>query len=166
LSPVAREQKKKKKPKFSKEGRARDFAIISLFASQSLRVALLQEIDTSKKRTFGSEKRRRERKKMKSMNDNNGSNNNWLGFSLSPHMKMEVTSDAQHQYHHHQPQPVSTAVPASFYLSPQLNNSGICYVVGENGGYHSPLSVMPLKSDGSLCIMEALSRSQPEGVLN
>ncbi|KAE8057010.1 hypothetical protein FH972_013732 [Carpinus fangiana] len=103
---------------------------------------------------------------MKSMNDNNGSNNNWLGFSLSPHMKMEVTSDAQHQYHHHQPQPVSTAVPASFYLSPQLNNSGICYVVGENGGYHSPLSVMPLKSDGSLCIMEALSRSQPEGMVS
>jgi AP2-like factor (ANT lineage) len=113
--------------------------------------------------------RQRERKKMKSMNDNNGSNNNWLGFSLSPHMKMEVTSDHpqhhQHQYHH-QGQPSSAAVPTSFYLAPQLNNSGICYLVGENGGYHSPLSVMPLKSDGSLCIMEALSRSQPEGVLN
>lgn len=108
---------------------------------------------------------------MKSMNDNNGSNNNWLGFSLSPHMKMEVTSDHpqhhQHQYHHQPQQPSSSAVPTSFYLSPQLNTSGICYVVGENAGYHSPLSVMPLKSDGSLCIMEALSRSQPpEGLLN
>ncbi|XP_074365943.1 AP2-like ethylene-responsive transcription factor ANT [Apium graveolens] len=29
-----------------------------------------------------------------------------------------------------------------------------------NDAFHSPLSVMPLKSDGSLCIMEALSTSQ------
>lgn len=79
------------------------------------------------------------------MNDsptnNNGSNNNgtpnWLGFSLSPHMKMEDP-------HHHN-------VPTSFFISSSY---------GENGVFHSPLSVMPLKSDGSLCIMEALSRSQ------
>jgi AP2-like factor (ANT lineage) len=114
---------------------------------------------------------------MKSMsNNNNGSNNNWLGFSLSPHMKMEAASDPQHhhQYHHetqtqtHAPtaDSVSAAVPTSFYLSTSLfNSSGICYGVGENGGFHSPLSVMPLKSDGSLCIMEALTRSQPEGLL-
>ena len=106
---------------------------------------------------------------MKSMNDNNSnSNNNWLGFSLSPHMKMEVTSDPHHHHHqqqqqyHHQGQASSVAAPTSYYL----NSSGFCYVVGENGGFHhSPLSVMPLKSDGSLCIMEALSRSQPEGLL-
>jgi AP2-like factor (ANT lineage) len=117
----------------------------------------------------------REKLKMKSMsNNNNGSNNNWLGFSLSPHMKMEAASDPQHhhQYHHqtqtHAPtaDSVSAAVPTSFYLSTSLfNSSGICYGVGENGGFHSPLSVMPLKSDGSLCIMEALTRSQPEGLL-
>ncbi|KAK9270555.1 hypothetical protein L1049_026136 [Liquidambar formosana] len=111
---------------------------------------------------------------MKSMNDNNNgsNNNNWLGFSLSPHMKMEVTSDPQHhhQYHHHQTQAasaaVSNSVPASFFLSPShLNNSGICYGVGENAGFHSSLAVMPLKSDGSLCLMEAFSRSQPEGMV-
>ncbi|KAK0576522.1 hypothetical protein LWI29_018979 [Acer saccharum] len=117
---------------------------------------------------------------MKSMNDDsNGSNNNnnWLGFSLSPHMKMEVNNtdpnnhhQPHHQHHHHhqyhQSQSpsaaVSNAVPTSFYLSSHLNTSGICYGVGENGAFHSPLSVMPLKSDGSLCIMEALTRSQPE----
>lgn len=104
---------------------------------------------------------------MKSMNDNNnGSNNNWLGFSLSPHMKMEVASDPQY---HHQTQPaaaaVSSAVPTSFFLSPHLNSSAIYYGVGENGAFHSHLSVMPLKSDGSLCIMEALSRSQQEGMV-
>ncbi|CAK7347381.1 unnamed protein product [Dovyalis caffra] len=111
---------------------------------------------------------------MKSTSDNsNGSNNNWLGFSLSPHMKMEVASDPQHnhQYHHQTHAPaavsVSAAVPTSFYLStPHFNSSGICYGVGENGGFHSPLSVMPLKSDGSLCIMEALTRSQPEGMVS
>ncbi|CAK9137664.1 unnamed protein product [Ilex paraguariensis] len=105
---------------------------------------------------------------MKSMSDdNNGSNNNnnWLGFSLSPHMKMEATSEAQ-QHHHHQRyshQSAATAVPTGFYISSShLNSSAICYGVEENGGFNSPLSVMPLKSDGSLCIMEALARSQPE----
>lgn len=113
---------------------------------------------------------------MKSVNDNNnGSNNNWLGFSLSPHRKMEVASEPQHHHHqyHHEPQApsavssaVSSAVPTGFYLSSShFNSSGICYGVGENVGFHSPLSVMPLKSDGSLCIMEALTRSQPEGLL-
>lgn len=108
---------------------------------------------------------------MKSISDDtNGSNNSWLGFSLSPHMKMEVNTDPHHQYHHHHSQPpptaVSNAIPTSFYLSSSpINTTGICYGdVGENGAFHSPLSVMPLKSDGSLCIMEALTRSQPEGL--
>ncbi|KAL5558710.1 hypothetical protein UlMin_034921 [Ulmus minor] len=107
---------------------------------------------------------------MKSMNDhnnNNGSsNNNWLGFSLSPQMKMELTSSDPNQYHHQaqaSSPAVSNAIPTSFYMSSShLNTSGLCYGVGENSGFHSSLSVMPLKSDGSLCIMEALSRSQPE----
>ncbi|KAJ0025372.1 hypothetical protein Pint_08607 [Pistacia integerrima] len=108
---------------------------------------------------------------MKSVNDdsNGNTNNNWLGFSLSPHMKMEVNSEPHHQYHHQThppPTPVSNAVPTSFYLSSSnLNPTGICYGVGENGAFHSPLSVMPLKSDGSLCIMEALTSSQAEGLL-
>ncbi|OMO50908.1 hypothetical protein CCACVL1_30150 [Corchorus capsularis] len=114
---------------------------------------------------------------MKTLNESN--NSNWLGFSLSPHMKMEVATDHpqhrhHHQYHHHHTQPsasaassvtVSNALPTSFYLSPHLNASGICYGVAENGAFTSPLSVMPLKSDGSLCIMEALSRSQSEGIV-
>lgn len=114
------------------------------------------------------------------MNDgNNGSNSNhssWLGFSLSPHMKMEIPSDPHHHHHHQfqqQAQPsatspaVSNSVPTTFYLSSsQLNTSALCYNVGENGGFHSPLSVMPLKSDGSLCIMEALTRSHTGGSSN
>ncbi|KAF9687469.1 hypothetical protein SADUNF_Sadunf02G0096700 [Salix dunnii] len=105
---------------------------------------------------------------MKSTGDNNnGSNNNWLGFSLSPHMKMEVASDPQHHHQYHHQNNASSAVPTSFYLSTaHFNGSGIGYGVGENDGFHSPLSVMPLKSDGSLCIMEALTRSQPEGMVS
>ncbi|KAK6939752.1 AP2/ERF domain [Dillenia turbinata] len=105
---------------------------------------------------------------MKSMNDNcNGSNcNNWLGFSLSHNMKMEVaSSDPHQQYQNHQTHNTSTVspVPTSSFLCPShFTSSGLCFGVGEAGGFHSPLSVMPLKSDGSLCIMEALSRSQPE----
>ncbi|ERN18538.1 hypothetical protein AMTR_s00065p00077750 [Amborella trichopoda] len=85
--------------------------------------------------------------------------NNWLGFSLSPQLPLEVQADA------HQSQPATT-VPTSFFLSPHLNPSGICYGVdAEHGGYYSQMSSMPLKSDGSLCIMEALSRSHPEGMV-
>ncbi|XP_042499120.1 AP2-like ethylene-responsive transcription factor CRL5 [Macadamia integrifolia] len=111
---------------------------------------------------------------MKSMNNDNSNINNWLGFSLSPHMNIEVRPESHHHHHHHNHNPsqppsaaVSTAVPTSFYLSPpQLNSSGICYGVdGENGGFYSHLSVMPLKSDGSLCIMEALTRSHNEGLV-
>ncbi|XP_043711707.1 AP2-like ethylene-responsive transcription factor ANT isoform X2 [Telopea speciosissima] len=113
---------------------------------------------------------------MKSMNNDNSNSNNWLGFSLSPHMNMEVRPESHHHHHHHhqnhnpsQPpaEAVSTAVPTSFLLSPpHLNSSGICYGVdGENGGFYSHLSVMPLKSDGSLCIMEALTRSHNEGLV-
>ncbi|KAK1322940.1 AP2-like ethylene-responsive transcription factor ANT [Acorus calamus] len=108
---------------------------------------------------------------MKSMN-----NNNWLGFSLSPHMNMEVPSDS-HLHQQQQPPPPppptqaatlsSSALPTSFYLSsPHMSSPGICYgVQGDNGDFYSHLSVMPLKSDGSLCIMEALTRSQQEGMV-
>lgn len=108
---------------------------------------------------------------MKSMNENeNSSNNNninnsWLGFSLSPHMKMEVTS-SDHPYNQHH----SHSASNPFYLSPHFNhnNTEIFYGIPDNSSLHhhsaaASLSVMPLKSDGSLCIMEALSRSQTEG---
>ncbi|XP_020600239.1 AP2-like ethylene-responsive transcription factor ANT [Phalaenopsis equestris] len=127
---------------------------------------------------------------MKPMSGSGGSNN-WLGFSLSSQMKMEVScaepQDHHHQghqshhhghhhHHHHQPQhttpapptaAVSNGMPGSFFLSPShLNNSGMCYGVdGVTGGIYSELSVMPLKSDGSLCIMEALNRSQQQGLV-
>lgn len=108
---------------------------------------------------------------MKSMNDHrNDGNCNWLGFSLSTHMKMEAPSDPHNQYHQVQAAASSSSsniVPTSFYIPPpQINSSAMCYAVGDNGGFSSPLSVMPLKSDGSLCIIEALNRSQTEGLLS
>ncbi|KAK6125340.1 LOW QUALITY PROTEIN: hypothetical protein DH2020_040909 [Rehmannia glutinosa] len=56
---------------------------------------------------------------------------------------------------------VSTAIPLGF--SSSFNYPGIYY--GENVGLYSNLTVMPLKSDGSLCLMEAINRSQPQGVV-
>ncbi|CAL9116032.1 unnamed protein product [Musa textilis] len=103
---------------------------------------------------------------MKSMN-----NGSWLGFSLSTRMNMEVSSEPHHHHHHHhhhQAQAatagVSSGVPcSSLFLSPQLSSPEICYGgEGENGGLYSQLPVMPLKSDGSLCIVEALGRSQQQ----
>jgi AP2-like factor (ANT lineage) len=119
---------------------------------------------------------------MKSMNDSssnsddrtNNNNNNWLGFSLSPHIKLggglELSSSSSSHLHNHyqhpsSPSTVSNTLPTSFYFSPShshFNNSAICYGVPENANFHSPLTVMPLKSDGSLCIMEALGRSQSQ----
>ncbi|KVI06736.1 AP2/ERF domain-containing protein [Cynara cardunculus var. scolymus] len=91
---------------------------------------------------------------MKSMtdgaSDDNASISNWLGVSLSPPLKMEASAS-------------STMAPntSSFYLSPYS-----CYGVAENGTtFFSPLTVMPLKSDGSLCILEALASSHPQGVM-
>ncbi|XWS45107.1 hypothetical protein CRYUN_Cryun15aG0108200 [Craigia yunnanensis] len=109
-----------------------------------------------------------------SNDDNNNNNNttNWLGFSLSPHMKMEVSNHDPH----HQTQSasasvaggggVTTAVPSSFFQSPSDLNYGLYYgVEAENGGLYSQFPVMPLKSDGSLCLMEALGRSQPQAMV-
>ncbi|KAL7154908.1 hypothetical protein ABFS83_03G035700 [Erythranthe nasuta] len=90
-------------------------------------------------------------------NNNNGGGgddiSNWLGFSLSPHLKMESNSSSN----------------TSFY-----NSSSSSQHIDFNGGrqtsstahFLSPLSVMPLKSDGSLCIIDApLSTSHsPQGV--
>lgn len=112
--------------------------------------------------------------------NNNNSSTNWLGFSLSPHMKMEVNNNNQDN----QTQSASVAVSAasvgggagggvttaavssaSFFQSPSHLNYGLYYGVdGENvGGLYSHFPVMPLKSDGSLCLMEALGRSHPQG---
>lgn len=98
------------------------------------------------------------------------SNSNWLGFSLSPQLGMEVASDPLKHSNlqaTHQSSPASASassfVPSNFLLSyPNFSSSGICYGAdGENVGFYSQLaSVMPVKSDGSLCIMEAFGRSQ------
>ncbi|XP_062156670.1 AP2-like ethylene-responsive transcription factor ANT isoform X2 [Alnus glutinosa] len=105
-------------------------------------------------------------KSMENDDNNNNSTTNWLGFSLSPHMTMDVPPN------HHQTQPssaaatVSAAVPTSFFHSPPHLNYGAYYEAqGQNAALYSPLSVMPLKSDGSLCIMEALRRSQPQALV-
>ena len=100
---------------------------------------------------------------------NNNNTTNWLGFSLSPHMKMEVSNqDPPHQTQSASVAVagggVTTAVPSSFFQSPSHLNYGLYYgVEAENGGLYSHFPVMPLKSDGSLCLMEALGRSQPQG---
>nr|CAB3493071.1 unnamed protein product [Digitaria exilis] len=93
----------------------------------------------------------------------------WLGFSLSPHMAatMEDASNAvqmqQHQHQHHGGlfyPPVVTSSPAGFCYALGGGHDGVAN--GGGGGFYPGLSAMPLKSDGSLCIMEALHRSDQE----
>ncbi|GMH14867.1 hypothetical protein Nepgr_016708 [Nepenthes gracilis] len=108
------------------------------------------------------------------INDENCSSNNnnsdWLGFSLSPSsMIMEEASPAPHN--RNQTQTLSNAdasssslpTPTFFHTSSSLNyystsSTGLCYALGgENGSiFSTTLPVMPLKSDGSLCVMEGI----------
>ncbi|KAF7828594.1 AP2-like ethylene-responsive transcription factor ANT isoform X1 [Senna tora] len=99
--------------------------------------------------------------------DGGGSENNWLGFSLSPHMNLDVPSDSHQHETTQPPSAAGEAVPASFYHSiPPLPSYGHGFyyygLEAESVGLYSPLPVMPLKSDGSLYVMEPLSRSHSQ----
>ncbi|KAL6530009.1 hypothetical protein OROMI_028654 [Orobanche minor] len=101
---------------------------------------------------------------MKSMSNNESNNNNWLGFSLSAPTMEGSTDD-------HQPNcsdaAISNSIPLNFpSSSTNFNYPGINYYDGNpSAAFYSNLTVMPLKSDGSLCLMEAINRSQPQGVV-
>lgn len=103
---------------------------------------------------------------MKSLSNDDNSNNHWLGFSLSPHINSLEGPPSDHP---HSTQPgssdVQSSVPIRFSPTP-LNYPGM-YYEGDNAGLFSSLSVMPLKSDGSLCIMKGFDRSQqPQGMVS
>ncbi|KFK30385.1 hypothetical protein AALP_AA7G254200 [Arabis alpina] len=99
-------------------------------------------------------------------NDENNHNNttNLLGFSLSSNMLKMEGGRGEALY-----STSSSSVATSSSLPPQQqqlvvgdnsSNYGVCY--GSNsvsGEMYSHMSVMPLRSDGSLCLMEALNRS-------
>ncbi|XP_065873342.1 AP2-like ethylene-responsive transcription factor ANT [Euphorbia lathyris] len=90
--------------------------------------------------------------------NSNSSSSNWLlGFSLSPHLKMEIPSSAS---------AASSSSPTTlFHSQSHLNYGNYCSVEGQDSGLYSHLPLMPLKSDGSLCIMEALTRSQTQATM-
>ncbi|XP_019182889.1 PREDICTED: AP2-like ethylene-responsive transcription factor ANT isoform X2 [Ipomoea nil] len=101
----------------------------------------------------------------------NDGNSNWLGFSLSPQMN---NMEGSHGHGHGSSSVSSASVPLSFsqaapsHINYNNTTGGSCYYGGdqtENAAFLSSLSVMPLKSDGSLCIMEAFNnRSHPQGL--
>ncbi|RLN16903.1 AP2-like ethylene-responsive transcription factor ANT isoform X4 [Panicum miliaceum] len=94
----------------------------------------------------------------------------WLGFSLSPHMAATMdgadgSNAVQVQQHHgglFYP-PVVSSSPAGFCYALGGGQDGVA-TAGANGGggFYPGIYSMPLKSDGSLCIMEALHRSEQE----
>lgn len=96
-----------------------------------------------------------------------GGGGNWLGFSLSPHMAatMDGAADGSSgvpvQQHHgglYYP-PVVISSPAPFGYGLAGGQDGLA---NGGGGFYPGLSSMPLKSDGSLCIVEALHSSEQE----
>lgn len=107
---------------------------------------------------------------MKSFCDNDENNHsnttNLLGFSLSSNMLKMGGGGRGGGEALYSSSSSSVATSSSSVLPPQLvvgdssNNYGVCY--GSNsasGEMYSHMSVMPLRSDGSLCLMEALNRS-------
>ncbi|KAJ8567372.1 hypothetical protein K7X08_019580 [Anisodus acutangulus] len=99
--------------------------------------------------------------KSSSLSNDKNSNNHWLGCSLSPHIN---NLEGPPTDHHHSTQPgsssdVHSSVPIRFSPT-HLNYPGM-YYEGDNAGHLSSFSAMPLKSDGSLCIMKGFNRSQP-----
>ncbi|KAL9158332.1 hypothetical protein ABFS82_08G061100 [Erythranthe guttata] len=92
---------------------------------------------------------------MKSMSEENS--NNWLGFSLCAGSSMAEGSSSEAVNENHTANYFSSS-SSSYYPGIYYNGGGV-----DNGGngFYSHLTVMPLKSDGSLCLMEAINRSHP-----
>ncbi|KAF3330997.1 AP2-like ethylene-responsive transcription factor ANT isoform X2 [Carex littledalei] len=97
------------------------------------------------------------------------SNNNWLGFSLSS----QHDTMSNHGQEEATPPPVSSVstsspLPYAFFLSPQpISSPGLYAVETESTSSLYPphgISLLPLKSDGSLCFMEAFHITQNQGM--
>ncbi|KAL5217133.1 hypothetical protein ABZP36_017817 [Zizania latifolia] len=97
----------------------------------------------------------------------------WLGFSLSPHMAAQHGAGVNDVGHHVQQQQqqqqgglfYNPAAVTSFCYGGLGGHDGVVTsaAAAGNGGYYAAgFSPMPLKSDGSLCIIEALRRSEQE----
>ncbi|KAI7741993.1 hypothetical protein M8C21_025749 [Ambrosia artemisiifolia] len=109
---------------------------------------------------------------MKFMNNNTTSNNdntnnNWLGFSLSPHINTNPTTSTMEG----SPLPPSSSSsnPTSYFQLPShFNYTNMYGVEGHenSNGIYTAFPIMPLKSDGSLCLMEAITRSQSQGMVS
>jgi len=109
--------------------------------------------------------------------------NNWLTFSLqSPHLTLDAVKQQTDPVSHHQAAAArTTAVANSLILSTMSQNhsnnlggyqssANDCYNSlrsGGDGGNSSSgqAGLEMMRSDGSLCIMEALSRSHSAGTL-
>ena len=108
--------------------------------------------------------------KMKSFCDNDDNNHsnatNLLGFSLSSNMLKMGGSEGEALYSSSSSSIATSSVPPQLVVGDNSSNYGVCY--GSNSAareiysqreMYSQMSVMPLRSDGSLCLMEALNRS-------
>ncbi|XP_062188744.1 AP2-like ethylene-responsive transcription factor CRL5 [Phragmites australis] len=93
-------------------------------------------------------------------NDTNAAASGWLGFSLSPHMASSMEDHhhyVQQQQHHGFFFPSVTAAAAAAAYG--LGSDAVATIAS----YYTPqLASMPLKSDGSLCIMDALRRTDQD----
>ncbi|KAK4490518.1 hypothetical protein RD792_001198 [Penstemon davidsonii] len=95
----------------------------------------------------------------------NESGTNWLGFSLSAPPPTTMDDNSSPNHIDNQTQPHSNSGSSTIPIS-NFSSTFNYYYAGENGGFYSPLTMMPLRSDGSLCLMEAINRSQPQGMVN
>jgi AP2-like factor (ANT lineage) len=81
---------------------------------------------------------------------------NWLGFSLTPHLRIDEEfgreSQNQNQEHHGE----GSEIIGRNYVPPSSSH---------HQHLHNHLSVMPLRSDGSLCVSDTFTHSvTPQGI--
>ncbi|KAL8229240.1 hypothetical protein R6Q57_014140 [Mikania cordata] len=98
-------------------------------------------------------------------NNDNNINSNWLGFSLSPNRNTNLTTSTMEGSP--LPPSASSSNPTTYFNLPShFNYPNIYGAENENGdGIYTAFPIMPLKSDGSLCLMEAITRSQSQGMV-
>ncbi|MQM08346.1 hypothetical protein Taro_041201 [Colocasia esculenta] len=81
---------------------------------------------------------------------------NWLGFSLSPHHHQHPQHGHHNSNHHHHH--IAGGEPGRDDASCDCEEGGFAAGgpagCGDGVGFGDPLPVMPLRSDGSVCIME------------
>jgi AP2-like factor (ANT lineage) len=82
---------------------------------------------------------------------------NWLGFSLTPHLRIDEEFGRENQNQNQEHHGEGSEIIGRNYVPPSSSS--------HHQHLHNHLSVMPLRSDGSLCVSDTFTHSvTPQGI--